>query len=202
MDEQTPYQQLGVDENSSFDEIQNARQRLVDEHISDRQKTEAIEAAYDAILMDRLRLRQQGKIKVPDRIRFPERKDPDPVLEKSSSQPSPTSNWLQQWLDQPEPSQLLWPSLTFVGLAVLSWGAPAISIPLGIGASLYFLTRKEGKFGRSLLLTVLGLVLGILIGSQIANLLIGSLTSLGVAGDTVAAWVTLVVFWLIDSFLR
>lgn len=73
MSDKNPYETLGIDENSPFDEIQATRNRLVQEHAGDRKQLEAIEAAYEAILMDRLRLRQEGKIKVPDRIRFPER---------------------------------------------------------------------------------------------------------------------------------
>jgi hypothetical protein len=51
------YELLGVNENSSFDEIQEARNNLLADKGGDRKQTEAIEAAYDAILMDRLRLR-------------------------------------------------------------------------------------------------------------------------------------------------
>lgn len=73
MSEQTPYQQLRVSENATFEEIQESRNLLMQEYNGDRQKIEAIEAAYDAILMQRLKLRQEGKIKVPDRIRFAEK---------------------------------------------------------------------------------------------------------------------------------
>jgi hypothetical protein len=76
MSEQSPYEQLGVTIDASFDEIQEARDRLTDQHSGERQVVESIEAAYDAILMDRLRMRQEGKIKVPERIRFPERQAP------------------------------------------------------------------------------------------------------------------------------
>jgi hypothetical protein len=73
MSEQNPYEQLGVTEESSFEEIQEAKQRLVQQYQNDSKIVELIEAAYDSVLMDRLRMRQEGRIKVPDRIRFPER---------------------------------------------------------------------------------------------------------------------------------
>jgi len=72
MSDQNPYEKLGVSEEASFDEIQDARNRLFEQHSGDAKHLEVIEAAYDAILMDRLRMRQEGKIKVPERIRFPE----------------------------------------------------------------------------------------------------------------------------------
>jgi len=64
MSEQNPYEQLGVTEESSFEEIQEAKQRLVQQYQNDSKIVELIEAAYDSVLMDRLRMRQEGRIKV------------------------------------------------------------------------------------------------------------------------------------------
>ncbi len=80
MSDQNPYEKLGVTENATFDEIQDARNHLLQQYSGDPKRLETVEAAYDAILMDRLRMRQDGKIKVPEGIRFAER----------LSQPAPT----------------------------------------------------------------------------------------------------------------
>ena len=69
MGDRSPYQVLGVSEGASFEEIQNARDRLLDRVEQQGEQTQ-VEQAYDAILMQRLRLRQEGKIAVPDGIRF------------------------------------------------------------------------------------------------------------------------------------
>jgi len=82
MSDQSPYEKLGVSEDASFDEIQDVRNRLLEQHGGDGIVRDVIEAAYDAILMERLRMRQEGKIKVPERIRFPEMRIP------SSTQPT------------------------------------------------------------------------------------------------------------------
>jgi hypothetical protein len=84
MSDQNYYDTLGLDENSSFEEIQEAKERLIVECEDDRKRKEAIEAAYDAILMERLRLRQEGKIKVPDRIRFAEETPEKPITQSAS----------------------------------------------------------------------------------------------------------------------
>ena len=65
MSDQNPYEKLGVTEDASFDEIQDAKGRLMQQHRGDQKLVESVEAAYDAIIMDRLRMRQEGKIKVP-----------------------------------------------------------------------------------------------------------------------------------------
>lgn len=203
MSDQSPYEELGLTEAASFDEIQDARNRLVETHAGDRKRVEVIEAAYDAILMDRLRMRQEGKIKVPDRIRFPEKLTPPPVA--VTPPPAPQSPaWLQKIfaLDTPSRTDVLWPAALFSGFAGLSIYAPGLALALGVGSSLYFINRKERKFGRSVLLTLVGAVIGIVAGVQLYPLLQQLLSPVGIGPNPFAAWVTFVLLWLISSFLR
>jgi hypothetical protein len=205
MSDNSHYERLGVGEDASFDEIQEARSRLVQEFSSDRRQVEAIEAAYDAILMDRLRLRQEGKIKVPEGIRFPERStDPPPNFAPVPPQ-SKTPGWLQNLVDTPSRSDILLPGGLFLGIGALSLlpGVdPALTLAVGVGFSLYFLNRKEHKFGRACLLTLLGLVGGILLGLQLSGWLVPFLSTISLSATTFAALVTFLVLWLISSFLR
>jgi hypothetical protein len=202
MSDQKSYDMLGVDENSSFEEIQDARNRLVKECGGDRKQIEAIEAAYDAILMDRLRQRQEGKIKVPDRIRFPERQAPDSLPELKAPRAQQAPPWLERLIDTPSRADILWPAGALLGAGLFAVTAPSFALALGVACSIYFLNRKEKKFGRSLLLTFGGLILGVLIGQQIGNLLASQLQSLGLGAETFASFMTLFLLWLISSFLR
>jgi hypothetical protein len=197
------YELLGVNENSSFDEIQEARNNLLAEQGGDRKQTEAIEAAYDAILMDRLRLRQEGKIKVPERIRFPERLV-EPPPDFAPSAPQQASGWLKSLFDKPVVSDLVMPGGMFLGLGALGFllGNPTLPLALGVGLCLYFLNQKERKFMRSFLLTMGGLVVGCVVGLQLSALLASQLAAVPVAAETFAAGVALVVLWIVSSFLR
>lgn len=200
MSSQNPYELLGVAENASFDEIQDARVRLQEQYASDQKLLSTIEAAYDAVLMDRLRLRQEGKIKVPDRIRFPERLTPAPSTPAPVPTP-PTPNWLQRFLDTPSQRDILVPAAIFASLGGLTFVLePSLTLALGAGVSLYFLNRKEHKFGRSLLLTFAGLGVGLLLGGVLTTLIPG-LQLVGSAG-TVAACTSFVVLWLVSALLR
>jgi hypothetical protein len=202
MSEPNHYAKLGVGEDASFEEIQQAKERSLKECGGDRKQMDAIEAAYDAILMDRLRLRQQGKIKVPERIRFPE-KAVEPPPEFTPSSPPQTPDWLRRMVDTPSRNDILLPGGVFLGLALLSTvGYAAVALALGVGFNLYFLNRKERRFGRSLLLTVAGLVIGVIVGVQFGNLLSDLLASLSMTSDAFAAIFTFIVLWLISSFLR
>ncbi|MBW4466845.1 MAG: CPP1-like family protein [Pegethrix bostrychoides GSE-TBD4-15B] len=201
MSDNNPYEKLGLDENATFDEVQEARNRLLQEQAGDRKQTESIETAYESILMERLRLRQEGKIKVPDRIRFPERLA-EPPPEFAPAPTGKTPEWLSRLVDQPSRADILLPAALFAGNGLLGIAAPALALALGVGCSLYFLNRKEHKFGRSLLLTLIGLVVGVVVGLQIGQLLTPQLAQISLPLESFAAFVTFLVLWLISSFLR
>jgi hypothetical protein len=206
MSEQNSYDTLGLDESSSFDEIQAARTRLLEQCAGDRKQMDSIEAAYDAILMERLRLRQEGKIKVPDRIRFAEEAPEAPAPQSKAPLPS-RPNWMAQVLDTPERNDVLIPGAVFLGLLVLgTLLAPSLALALGVICSLYFLNRKERRFWRAILWTLGGLVVGMTFGVIIGQTLASQ--GLIIAGSEegtiqgVASALTLLVFWLVSSFLR
>ena len=205
------YETLGLTEASSFEEVQSARTKLTAEE-DDPKKKESIEAAYDAILMERLRLRQEGKIKVPDRIRFAEKQaKPKPIASVSNLTENIKGQWFSDLLDQPESgSELLWPSVTFGGLILLSWllksdtatGA-SMALALGMMASIYFLNKKTRKFWRSAGLSTVGLVIGIGLGLVIVQIMGSQGTVLPPSQvAALSASVTLSVLWFVTGFLR
>lgn len=201
MSEQSPYEQLGVTLDASFDEIQEARDRLKQQYSGEVKLLQSIEAAYDAILMDRLKMRQEGKIKVPERIRFPERVTPTPPSNPQTSV-NPKPNWLTQLLDTPSRADLLWPSGVYIALAGLSLYSGfsnsllQLTLALGVGSCLYFLNRKENKFGRAVLLTVVGLIGGLILGSLLSSL------AGAIAVERFIAFITFMILWLVACFLR
>ncbi|MBW4649947.1 MAG: CPP1-like family protein [Kastovskya adunca ATA6-11-RM4] len=208
MSDQNHYEKLGVTEDASFDEIQDARKRLMQQHRDDQKLMESVEAAYDAIIMERLRMRQEGKIKVPERIRFPERlSQTPPSVPQTAANQSPA--WLRRFVDTPSLEDILWSAGAFLLLSALAIFYPApdeailpLAIALGFGFNIYFLNRKERQFGRALLLTLAGLVVGIGIGSVLGGALQTQLTNFNLTVETFASLVTFVILWLISSFLR
>jgi hypothetical protein len=212
MSNPNPYDQLGVTQTSSFEEIQDARNRLFAEHKGDHKQLELIEAAYDAVLMDRLRLRQEGKIKVPDRIRFAEKVvQPPPSPSPIAINQSP--EWLKRLIDKPSALDIWLPfgilaSLSALVCLVAYQGNSNISsmlqltLVLGVGTSLYFLFRKERKLGRTVLLGFGGLFLGFTIGAFLSTALHTLPIPFEVRPDVFATVVTFFILWLITSFLR
>jgi hypothetical protein len=207
MSEQSPYEKLGVSENASFDEIQAAKQRLLQQFRDNSQVLESIETAYDAIIMERLRMRQEGRIKVPDRIRFPEKLVETP---KPAAAPAKTSpNWMQQWLDRPSQADILWSVAVFSilsAMAVFSQNSGESVLPLlmaiGVCANIFLINRKEQRLGRAVLLTVLGLLIGIGLGTALANVLGVPNSTISLSLEQLACLITFALFWLMSSFFR
>lgn len=208
MSDQNPYEKLGVSEDASFEEIQDTRNRLVEQYSGDTSRLEIIEAAYDAVLMNRLRMRQEGKIKVPERIRFPERRELlPPDLSSAPKKQSPA--WLQYMVDKPSTLDIVLPLVWYFGLSAISLfyrttgdQVLQLMLVLGVGVSIYFLNRKENRFGRAVLLTLVGLIVGLLIGGLIASSLVEQLQSANFTPNQLATVVTFVLLWLICSFLK
>ncbi|NJK29634.1 MAG: molecular chaperone DnaJ [Acaryochloris sp. RU_4_1] len=205
MSEQNPYDILEVAENASFEDIQTARDRIISLHPEDESCRQTVEAAYDSVLMDRLRKRQEGKIKVPEGIRFAERLTEKKPPKKLSIPPiNPAPNWFQQSLDQPEAKEVAIVGACYTALAGFALFSQSVDtlaflLALGVGFSLYWLNRKEQKLGRALLLTLTALVMGALIGSA---LLQTGLQTDPVQPQALLSCVMFVLLWLVDSFLR
>ena len=208
MSEQNPYEQLGVTENSSFEEIQAAKKRLFEQHGNDSAVLESVEVAYDSIIMDRLRLRQEGKIKVPEKIRFPDRN-----IEKNLKVPQivnqNSSVWLQELVDTPSQADILWPTaifLTLSAIAVFAQNSGTTMLPLlmalGFMANIYFLNRKEGRSGRAFLFSFIALFAGVALGTGLSKLLLAQEGIAILGGDQFASAVTFCIFWLVSCFLR
>ena len=201
------YKTLGLDESSSFEEVQVARKRLLEECESNPQQKEAIEAAYDAILMERLIMRQEGKIKVPDRIRFAEKSAESSSSTSRVSLPAPQPpGWLQDWLDTPSRDDILWPSVVFLGLAALAWflvNSASTALGFSVAATIFFLNRKERKFWRSFAFAAGGLLIGVLLGWLAINL-IGQpgLELTRERANAVVGIITMILLWFVSSFLR
>jgi len=206
VNEPSPYQRLGVAETATFEEIQTAKKNLEQTYQDDAQMLENVEAAYDAVIMDRLRRRQEGRIKVPDRIRFPEQLSEfkqTPVV--PVTQPP---NWLKRLIDTPSASDILIPAavysilITLTVIGNISESFLSLLMSVGSFTAVYFLYRKERRFGRALLLSLVGLFFGVALGYLLFVSLQNSNISIHLSGEQVAASLVYLVLWLITSFLR
>ncbi len=207
MSQQSPYEQLGVSKDATFEEIQAAKQRVLAQLGGDDTLQNNIEAAYDAILMERLKLRQQNKIAVPEEIRFPEKLlTVVPKFTPPSFGNSPS--WLSDTFERPSRSEIFTTSGAYAVLAgaalvprIADTGLPTI-VALGTGFSLYFINQKQRRFKRALLGSLLALVVGTLVAGLLVNSAHLPVDRIGLPGEVFAALVTFLCLWLASSFTK
>lgn len=176
---------LGVSKGASFDEILRAKKSILATCKDDQETISQVEAAYDLLLMQSLTQRRAGKVK-SNSIRYADVKPDSPPIMKSMPQ------WLQTKIKNP-PIGIDKPSVSNLGAPVGVYGAmmavtyvngasmgtssapyagpdvPGLIIATSIGASLYFLTKKNVKLGQASLITIGGLVVGAVMGSAVEN---------------------------------
>ncbi|HIK26105.1 MAG TPA: CPP1-like family protein [Thermosynechococcus sp. M46_R2017_013] len=199
-----PYEKLQVPEDASFEQIKEARDALLAAHSGDERQRTEIEAAYDAILMDRLRQRQEGKIKVPERIRYAEQLNEAAPAKLNPIAHHPAFQWWQQQLDTPSLRSMIITSTVYgvlmaIGLSQANADTLALVLSLGLGFNLVWLQRKEQRLGRAFLITLLALILGTVIALGIHQL---SLSGLPLNVDQLVGIGVFVSFWLASNFLR
>ena len=212
MSNHSPYETLGVTELASFEEVQSVRDRLLKEHIGDPRRSAQIEAAYDAVLMQRLKLRQEGKIKVPDDIRFAE-KTPStlPKMPKISMPSLPTTFTVSDYFAKPETSDLTIPTLVAIVLGVAAALSPTPDVfnliaLLATGGTIYGIYRKGRHLGSAVFAGFGGVVLGYLLGVVVLSLLpagaLGVVPGGAFSGDVVRTWGICLVLWLLTLFVK
>jgi len=81
-----PYERLGISPDASFDDVQAAKQARLAEVGEDPMLRARIEAAYDAVLMDRLKERQQGKVSTAA-LNASQREAAKPAAKPAASKP-------------------------------------------------------------------------------------------------------------------
>jgi hypothetical protein len=180
-DASDPYQRLGVPPDASFDVVQEAKLARLDEAGDDPMARSRIEAAYDAILMDRLKERQQGRVSSAARSASQrEQASPPPSRPALPALPAlpqlPASRLPRPSLSLPHvqlaSGRELWFPLCADGVLLLILflapaAAPELLAALATFVTLLNLQRRSGRFlaavGWSFLLLSLGLVLGALL---------------------------------------
>ena len=176
-----PYARLGVAADAGFDEVQAARQARLDEVGDDVMARSRIEAAYDSVLMDRLKERQQGRVSSAARTASQREQVPPPsqrpALPARPQLPQlPGARLPVSARSLPRLSLASGPELWFplaadgvlvVLMLALPSAPPELVLALATGVTVLNLQRRHGRFlqavGWSFALLTLGLILGALL---------------------------------------
>ena len=172
-----PYTLLGIAPQSTFEEVQAARQAKLDATGDDPLARSRVEAAYDAVLMDQLKERQQGRVSSAARSASQKETLPTPARPPLAQLPSLPSLSLPRFgggssaagrplsVSLASGRERLVPLIGHGVLLVLALAfpgaAPDALLALAALTTLVNLQRRNGTFGRSVGYTVLLLALGL-----------------------------------------
>ena len=215
-----PYTRLGLSQDATFEQVQAAKARCIAEVDGDDQARARVEAAYDAVLMARLRGRQQGQVS-PAAATASQREEG--VGSASLTGPSfPGTSVLQKLrTNLPDPSQSL-ASLTpqwslvegqgrlvrviagIVGLGLIVVSVASVQLVLALACIGVFLSqvRRGRRPLASLGWTLLALLVGLVVGSLFTTALSPTaLQQLSITPAQIQALPAAVLLWLAALFL-
>ena len=182
-----PYSLLGIAPESGFDDVQAARQAKLEAVGDDPMARSRVESAYDAILMDRLKERQQGRVSSAARSASQKETPPSPTRTALTQLPQLPSLPLPRLGGGAKPGPPLSFSLAtgrerwfpliahgtlLVVMLALPGAAPDSLLTLGALATVVNLVRRNGRFfpavGWTILLLAAGLGLSLALLSAVA----------------------------------
>ena len=215
-----PYIRLGLSQDATFEQVQAAKARCIADVDGDDQARARVEAAYDAVLMARLRDRQQGQVS-PAAATASQREEG--VGSAPLTGPSfPGTSVLQKIrTNLPDPSQSLaslapqWSLVEgqgrivriiagIIGLGLLVVSVASVQLVLALACIGVFLSqvRRGRRPLASLGWTVLALIVGLLVGSLLTTALSPTaLQQLSITPAQIQALPAAVLLWLAALFL-
>ena len=215
-----PYIRLGLSQAATFEQVQAAKARCIADVDGDDQARARVEAAYDAVLMARLRDRQQGQVS-PAAATASQREEG--VGSAPLTGPSfPGTSVLQNIrTNLPDPSQSLaslapqWSLVEgqgrivriiagIIGLGLLVVSVASVQLVLALACIGVFLSqvRRGRRPLASLGWTLLALIVGLLVGSLLTTALSPTaLQQLSITPAQIQALPAAVLLWLAALFL-
>lgn len=222
------YRVLGLDTNSGYDDVLARKDAMLEEcgRSGDdaQQKALLVEVAYDTIFSSQLKARLSGDLKVSSSVRFADVKRPSApgstafskLKKKVNMGPGPSELITLNPLSRQEDIAIV--SAVFAALllwSVVPLGAndgstpggdvPGLQIALGLASAVYFQReKKRTPLSKSVIIAVIGLVLGTIAGAGLESWLrVDVIPLLGISNPaTVVGSFSLVGLYLSLLLLR
>ncbi|CAL0313280.1 unnamed protein product [Lupinus luteus] len=190
-----PYKRLGISREASEDEIQGARNFLIQKYAGHKPSVDAIESAHDKIIMQKFYDRKNPKIDINKKIR-----------EVNQSR---LVQFVRGRFHTPSTKFIIKTSLAFVLLAVLTVlfpteEGPTLQVALSLIATLYFVhERLRSKF-RSFLYGVGAFIFSWLVGTFLMVAVIPPIPILkGLrAFEVMTSLITYLLLWVSSTYLK
>lgn len=194
--ERDPYKRLGISQEATYEEIQEARNYLVELYGGHEKSAESIEGAFDKIISQKLRVRKKSGINL--KANKSENKDAKPGFFAKYA----------QMFDKPDPKIIMQRFVLFAiigawSILQASENGPAFQVACSCIASAYFInTKRQGKaLGFAVGVTLLALFAGWLVGT-IVPLYLPMFFPSSLSPETICALFSFVTLWFTSTFLK
>lgn len=191
LDVRDPYRRLGISRDASEEEIQAARNFLVNEYAGHQRSIDSIEKAYDQIIMESFRARRKTKV----------------IPKKKFKESPPWVKNLVKMYDVPSTKVILLRTVFYALLGVWSVfnsadGGPSFQVAVSLVGCIYFVNQRVKSIVKSLLIGFGSLVIGWVFGSLVVPYLPPSLFPRTWGLELITALISYVFLWFSCTFLK
>jgi len=166
--ERDPYRRLGISKEATYEEVQDARNYLVDHYESHTAGVEAIEQAFDKIIQQKLKQRKKTKgLKVSLKKKKEGEDYTPPFIDRvKNAFERPDNNTIMR-------RAVLYAMISAWAVVQSSTSGPAFQMAVAFGLCVYFLNEKRAKMAdkppvwKSMWHTLIALIIGWLVGSLV-----------------------------------
>lgn len=190
-----PYKRLGISREASEDEIQSARNFLIQKYAGHKASVDAIESAHDKIIMQKFYERKNPKIDIKKKVR-----------EVNQSR---FVQAVRGRFQTPSTKFIIKTSLAFLLLGVLTVlfpteEGPTLQVALSLIATIYFIYDRLKSKIRAFLYGVGAFAISWLLGTFLMVSVIPPITLLKGprAFEAISSLITYVLLWISSTYLR
>lgn len=192
---QDPFKRLGVSQDASEEEVREARNYLVEQYNGHEKSREAIESAYDTIIMQSFRVRKASKMDLKSNLR------------KKVEESPPWVRGIVNMIEVPSKTIMGQRAALFLLLGVWSVfnpanGGPAFQVAISLAACVYFLNDRLKSVARASVLGVSALVLGWVLGSVLMPVIPKQILPKSWSLELSTALVSYIFLWFSCTFLK
>jgi len=190
-----PFKRLGVSSDASTEEIREAKNYLTEQYYNHERSREAIEAAYEKIIMESYRARKASKINLKSSLKAKVDESP------------PWVRGLLSLVEVPKKEVIGQRAALFFLLGVWSVfnpaeGGPAFQVAVSLAACVYFINDRLKSLGRAFVLGVGALAVGWLFGSVLIPVVPTVLIPRSWSLELTTALISYVFLWFSCTFMK
>ncbi|KAF2588834.1 hypothetical protein F2Q70_00040772 [Brassica cretica] len=188
-----PYKRLGISRMASEDEIQGARNFLIQQYAGHKPSVDAIESAHDKIVMQKFHERKNPKIDITKKVR--------------EVRQSKAVNFVFERFQTPATAFLVKTAVTFAVLGALTVlfpteEGPTLQVLLSVIATFYFIHQKMKKKLWSFLYGSGSFIFSWLIGTFLMVSVIPPFIKGPRGFEVMSSLLSYVLLWVSSSYLR